>query len=103
MGMLKAGGCLDLLQKPLGTHERDELGIHDLDGHLAVVAQVMREIDGRHAAGADFALDEVMIRDGGLEVIQLIAHSVVRSRAEWTPDAVNLSREAERSAAISRE
>ena len=35
-----------------------ELGAQHLDRDLAVVPEVVREIDGRHAAGAELALDD---------------------------------------------
>jgi len=35
--------------------------MQDLDGHPAVVFQVLSEIDGRHAARADFTLDAVAV------------------------------------------
>jgi alkylated DNA nucleotide flippase Atl1 len=36
----------------------------ELDGHLAVVPLVVREVDGRHSAGANLALDAVAAGEG---------------------------------------
>ncbi len=35
-----------------------------LDGDVAVVLEIVREVDGGHAAGADLAVDTVAIREG---------------------------------------
>ena len=48
-------------QEPLAAERRAEVGVQDLDGDVAVVLEVVREIDGRHAAGAELALDAVAI------------------------------------------
>ena len=59
--MLEIGGGLDLLQEPLGADQGRELGVHDLNRHLAIVAHVMGEIDGGHAAGTQLALERVAV------------------------------------------
>jgi hypothetical protein len=38
--------------------------MEDLQGDLAVVAEVVRDVDGGHAAGAHLALDGVAVREG---------------------------------------
>ena len=42
--------------------------------HLAVVADVVGQVDGRHAAGADLALDPVAVGQGGLEPAEELGH-----------------------------
>ena len=59
--MLQVGGGPDLAEEPLGADHGGELGAHELDGDLAVVPEVLREVDGRHAAGAELALDAVAV------------------------------------------
>ena len=54
----------DLGQKPLGAEHRAELRLQHLERDLAVVLEVVREVDGRHAAGADLALDQVSGGEG---------------------------------------
>jgi hypothetical protein len=44
-------------------------GRRTLDGHLAVVLQVLGEIDGGHSAGTELALEEVAIGEGGGEAV----------------------------------
>ena len=57
--MAEPRGDLDLAQEALGPDGVGELGLEELDGDLATVAQVVGEIDGRHPAAADHALDAV--------------------------------------------
>ena len=56
-GWLQPRGELDLAQEPLGAQRRGELGAEHLERDLAVVLEVVREVDGRHAAAAELALD----------------------------------------------
>ncbi len=58
---------LDLAKKPVGAYGASELRIEHLDRDLAAVADVVSEIDGRHPAPADLALDPVTAADGGAE------------------------------------
>ena len=51
-------------KKPLGAERRGELRVQHLDRDVAVVPDVAREVDGRHAAAADLALDAIAIGDG---------------------------------------
>ena len=50
VGMLEIGGDLDLGQEALGADDGGELGAEHLDRDVAVVAQVVGEVDRRHAA-----------------------------------------------------
>ena len=61
VGMLQRRDRLDLAQEPRGADDRGELGLQDLDGDLAVVLQVLREIDGGHPARAELALDAITV------------------------------------------
>ena len=38
-----------------------DLGVHHLERHVAVVLEVVREIDRRHAAAAELTLDAVAV------------------------------------------
>ncbi len=57
--VLQVGDGLDLAQKPFGADDGGEVGAEHLDGDLAVVLEVVREVDGGHAAGAELALDPI--------------------------------------------
>ena len=74
--MLETGGDLDLLEEPLRSDDRRELGMQHFHRDLAVMACVGREVDGRHPAAAELALDRVavgecpfqrFVHDGGRE------------------------------------
>ena len=67
-GCCSVRGRLDLGEEPLGAERRGEIGVQHLDRDVAVVLEVVREIDGRHAAAAELALDAVAIGDGSGEV-----------------------------------
>ena len=72
--MLEVGRELDLGQEALGADHGGELGPEHLEGDAAVVADVLGEIDGRHAAGADLAVEAVAVREGGLETAEELGH-----------------------------
>ena len=64
MGVLQPGGSLDLALEALGAEGRGEVGVEDLDGDRAVVAQVMGQIDGGHAAAPKLAVEHVAVAQG---------------------------------------
>ena len=64
MGMLEVGGGPDLGEEPLGPDHRGELGPEHLERHLAVMPEVYREIDDRHPAVTDLALDAIAVAQG---------------------------------------
>ena len=72
--MLEVGGELDLGQEPLGADHGGELGPEHLERDPAVVAEVLGEVDGGHAAGADLAVEAVAVRQGGLEPAEEFGH-----------------------------
>ena len=59
--MLQLGGGLDLAQEPLGAEDGGQLGVEHLERDLAVVPEVVGEVDGGHAALAELALDAVAV------------------------------------------
>ena len=62
--MLQIRGRLDLCEEALGADDRSQLRLEDLEGDLPLVLQVIREIDRRHPAFAQFALDAVTTFEG---------------------------------------
>ena len=48
-------------QEPLAAERGAEVGVQHLDGDVAVVPEVVREIHGRHAARAELALDAIAV------------------------------------------
>jgi hypothetical protein len=55
----QVGGGGDLPQETLGPDSGGEIGAEDLHRHLPLVSEVIGEVDGRHPAGTEFALDAV--------------------------------------------
>ena len=67
MRMVEPGSDLDLAQEPVGTEAGGELGMQHLDGHLAVMTGVVREVHRRHAAASDLAVDAIAILELGAQ------------------------------------
>ena len=67
--MPQSGREPDLLQEPLGAEDRGQLRAQDLDGDLAVVLEVLRQVHRGHAALAQLPLDAVAVGEGGGERI----------------------------------
>src|SRR2546425_8292834 len=72
--MTEAGGGFDLAEKPLPPEGGGELRRQHLDRHRATVLQVLSEVDRRHPATAEFALDRVATGDGGLQAGDRVGH-----------------------------
>jgi hypothetical protein len=66
--MVEAGGDPDFREKPFCPQCCRELRAEHLHGHVAIVFEVVRQVDRGHAARADLALDSISIaqrrRDG---------------------------------------
>ena len=77
VGVLEIRGDLDLLEKTLRAEDGGELGAQHLHRHLAVVLQVLSEVDGGYAAGADLPLDGIAVGKGGGETVEKVGHCVL--------------------------
>ena len=55
----------DLAHEAFGPDHGGKFRLEDLDGHLAAVPEVLRQVDGGHPAGAELALDPVAVGQGG--------------------------------------
>ena len=62
VGVGKASHDLDLAEETFRDHIQADLRMHDLDGDLAMVLQILSKEDGRHTTTADLRLDGVPIR-----------------------------------------
>ena len=78
--MLQVGDGLDLAEEPLGADHGREVGAQDLDGDLALVAEVAREIDGGHAALAELALDAVAVGEDRAEALNGVGQAELSAR-----------------------
>ena len=63
--MLQVGDGLDLAQESLGADHGGELRPEHLDGDLAVVSQILREVYRGHATGAELAHEVVPAGERG--------------------------------------
>ena len=75
--MLQLGGGADLAQEPRRAQGGAELGLVHLDGHVAVVLEIVGEVHGGHAACAELADDGVPVAQGDGEALRL-GHLVER-------------------------
>ena len=80
--MLQVRRGLDLGEEPLGADDGGELRAQHLDRDLAIVLQVLGEIDGRHAAGAELALDAVAVGEARGEAFDAHRGCLLRESAE---------------------
>ena len=67
VGVPEAGRGLDFAEEALGAECGGEFGAEHLDGDLAVVLEVLGEVDGGHAALAELALDAIAVAQGRRE------------------------------------
>lgn len=65
--MLQPRGGLDLRKEPLGAEREGEFLVDDLDRDLAIVSQVVGEVDRGHATLAEPADDAIVLADSGGE------------------------------------
>ncbi len=72
MRVLQIGRRLDLGQEPLGADHRGEFRPQHLERDLAVVLQVLGEVDSGHAAVAKLPLDGVAVGEGGAQALSRV-------------------------------
>ncbi len=61
-----------------------EFGLQHLKRHLALVLEVLGEIDGRHPTATELALDGVAVAQGGLQTVKRVGHRVLIGRGHVT-------------------
>jgi hypothetical protein len=59
--MLEIGSDAYFLEEPIGAECRGKLCPKNLESYLALMAEVLREIDRGHATAPELALDRVAI------------------------------------------
>ena len=59
VGVMKLSRDLYFAEKPVWAERGSQVGTEDLDGHLALMLQVLGEVDGGHPARTEFPLDGV--------------------------------------------
>ena len=65
--MMQIGGGRDLAQEALGPEGVGQRGAEHLHGYLALVLEVVREIDRGHPARPELTLDAVAVGEGTLD------------------------------------
>ena len=65
--MLEVRRRADLGEEAIGADRRGELRPEHLERHQPVVAEVARQVDGRHAAGAELVLERVAVGERSRE------------------------------------
>src|SRR3989441_3451755 len=65
VGVLEMRSDLDLFQEPIGADDGRQLRAQFLEGDMPIVAYVVCEVDRRHAASAEQALDAIAAGEGG--------------------------------------
>jgi hypothetical protein len=73
--MLQVGDRPDLVDEAIGADGGDDLSLYDLQGDLAIVAEVVREVNRRHASRTQLALDAVVARERFGQALRSHTHS----------------------------
>ena len=82
--MGQPGGQLDFPEEPVGPDVVGDLGTEDFHGDLAIVAQVGREEDDRHAPLSDFAIEGVPAGETLSEAFQERGHRGLKMHSRLT-------------------
>ena len=61
----EAGRDLDLADEPLGAERGGDVAPEDLDRDAPVLPEVLRQVDRRHSASADLALERIALPENG--------------------------------------
>ena len=72
--VLQPGRDLDFPGKPVGAEGGGQLGAQHLDRHLAVMLQVLGEVDGGHAALTEFPDDAIASGQRGSQSVVCVGH-----------------------------
>ena len=75
VGMLEAGGELDLAQEPLAAEGHRDLGAQRLQRDESLVSRVARQVDQRHPATAQLPIDHVVLGQRGVQLCKRISHA----------------------------
>src|SRR5262245_56591744 len=74
VGVAELRGGLDLSLKPLSTDRCGQFRSQDFERNLAIVLEIAGEIDSRHAAATELALERVTVAKGLRELSQDVGH-----------------------------
>jgi hypothetical protein len=74
--MTQFRGQLDLAQEAVAADAGGDVITQHLDGHVAIVLAIVREVHRRHAAGAEFPVESVALREGAGQPFSDVAHAI---------------------------
>src|SRR5687768_15705697 len=77
MRVCQARGDFDLAEETIVAEGGGQLGPQHLDRYLPAVAQVLGQVDCRHASGAELALDAVAVGESGRQALRARFHRLV--------------------------
>ena len=94
MRMSQVGGDLDLSEEAFGPDYSRQFRLQDLESHLAIVLQVLGQVDRSHPALAQLSLDGVAAPKSSIESFESIGHghSGIRPRSTSKSFPVGASR-----------
>ena len=79
-------GHPNFLVKAFRAKQGAEVRVQHLEGDGTVVAEITRQVDGRHAAPTQLTLDGVAVDQGGAKRLKRVAHALAdRSRPTYAP------------------
>ena len=78
--MLEPGGDFDLAGEAVRSHGHGDLGAQNLERDLAVVLDVLGEIDRGHPALPELALDGVAVGEGLAKGVEDVHGSTAKER-----------------------
>ena len=80
--MPEARRRLDFSEKPLSADDNRQLGLQDLEGDVAVVLQVLGQINRGHPALTQLTLDGVAALEGCIQTRDRIGHGTLQDQTE---------------------
>ncbi len=78
--MLERRGRRDLLHEPIGAENGRELRLEQLEGDFSFVTEIFAEIDRRHPALTEMALDAVASGECVVQAVGLLGHACLGRR-----------------------
>ncbi len=91
MRVLQVGGDPDLVEEAFGAQDGGQLGMENLDRDLALVLDIVGQVDRRHAAAAELTLDRVAVGQCGRQAVQHVVAHKGASRVRTGPSRQTLS------------
>jgi hypothetical protein len=81
VGVVELGGELDFTEKPVSAEHGGQLRAQDLERDVPVKLEIVREVDGGHAALTQLTVEAVAIGERSPERVQGSHEAALRSEA----------------------